>query len=550
MKRFVQLDENELVRICLIYRYISLIVSTLVYFFMYKEQITPIRMGIATGIVLASTIGAQLYKKNFSSDTKAEVIVTMCLEVVAYGLFITFSGGFSSPYLWYFISSLTIVMAADRFDKRLRIITPLSVVWCFICALIGSYYGLSPDYEAYSGINTGIAFLVVAGGFYTLFSYVYKLDNNRRELSKLNESLQIETIRSEQALRHTMDLYEAFNLFSITAPDKVIEEITALLYRTIATGGFLLLKINLLQGIEYIGSRGLPEGHEEALIEHIRELEQIDSNRLNIDIIEVSENRYTLAYISNSSNIQGILITPFQAEDKQRKYDKAQELFYLNLVGIIMQELDLQAMVESFIVSEEQNRIANEIHDTVIQKLFAIACNLRLLDEEQGNMPQDKASEQLKHNIKAIESTMSELREAIYGLRWDTADQNPFADKLNDYMEEVRYLSGAAISLVLNSGTELMTANQKTAFYRIICEAVNNAIRHGKATEINVQVRSENKKLTAEIIDNGQGFDQRRISKSGQGLKNMYRVATLLKGQLVIESQINRGTKIKCSLPM
>jgi len=550
MKRFVQLDENELVRICLIYRYISLIVSTLVYFFMYKEQITPIRMGIATGIVLASTIGAQLYKKNFSSDTKAEVIVTMCLEVVAYGLFITFSGGFSSPYLWYFISSLTIVMAADRFDKRLRIITPLSVVWCFICALIGSYYGLSPDYEAYSGINTGIAFLVVAGGFYTLFSYVYKLDNNRRELSKLNESLQIETIRSEQALRHTMDLYEAFNLFSITAPDKVIEEITALLYRTIATGGFLLLKINLLQGIEYIGSRGLPEGHEEALIEHIRELEQIDSNRLNIDIIEVSENRYTLAYISNSSNIQGILITPFQAEDKQRKYDKAQELFYLNLVGIIMQELDLQAMVESFIVSEEQNRIANEIHDTVIQKLFAIACNLRLLDEEQGNMPQDKASEQLKHNIKAIESTMSELREAIYGLRWDTADQNPFADKLNDYMEEVRYLSGAAISLVLNSGTELMTANQKTAFYRIICEAVNNAVRHGKATEINVQVRSENKKLTAEIIDNGQGFDQRRISKSGQGLKNMYRVATLLKGQLVIESQINRGTKIKCSLPM
>jgi len=550
MKRFVQLDENELVRICLIYRYISLIVSTLVYFFMYKEQITPIRMGIATGIVLASTIGAQLYKKNFSSDTKAEVIVTMCLEVVAYGLFITFSGGFSSPYLWYFISSLTIVMAADRFDKRLRIITPLSVVWCFICALIGSYYGLSPDYEAYSGINTGIAFLVVAGGFYTLFSYVYKLDNNRRELSKLNESLQIETIRSEQALRHTMDLYEAFNLFSITAPDKVIEEITALLYRTIATDGFLLLKINLLQGIEYIGSRGLPEGHEEALIEHIRELEQIDSNRLNIDIIEVSENRYTLAYISNSSNIQGILITPFQAEDKQRKYDKAQELFYLNLVGIIMQELDLQAMVESFIVSEEQNRIANEIHDTVIQKLFAIACNLRLLDEEQGNMPQDKASEQLKHNIKAIESTMSELREAIYGLRWDTADQNPFADKLNDYMEEVRYLSGAAISLVLNSGTELMTANQKTAFYRIICEAVNNAVRHGKATEINVQVRSENKKLTAEIIDNGQGFDQRRISKSGQGLKNMYRVATLLKGQLVIESQINRGTKIKCSLPM
>ncbi|MEL7622797.1 MAG: histidine kinase [Clostridiales bacterium] len=550
MKIFQSANENELIKICITYRYISLAVSTFAYFYMYNGEITQLRLGVAGGIIAASVIGNSMYKRSFTKSTMTEIAVTMCLEVIAYGVFIIFSGGFLSPYLWYFVSSLTVVMAAERLDGRFKFITPPAVLWCLICALIGGYHGLVPGYAAHSNVNTGIAFLVVAGGFYTLFGYAFKLDKNRQELRQFNESLQHEIRRSEQALQDTMSLYESFNLFSITDPDRVMEEITALLYRTIACEGCLLLKINPLQGIERTSGKGLAPGQAANLIEKIKGYNFMTSKEVLSKQIEEPDGSYDITYISNSSGIQGLLFTLQGREEKPGKRDPARETFYHNLVGIIMQQLDLQAMAEAYVVCEEQNRIANEIHDTVIQKLFAVVCSLHLFDEEQADMEEEEKQEKLKYIAKAIESTMKELRETIYGLRWEGDSQNDFWQKLSQYMDEVRYLSGADIRFEMAGDKPLMTTNQKTAFYRIICEAVNNAIRHGQAAKVSIRLSLENENLVAEVTDNGAGFSMHQSSqKEGQGLKNMYKMTNMLKGKLVIESQIGRGTTIKCSLP-
>ncbi len=550
MKIFKSANEKELIRVCLIYRNISLAISTFAYFFMYNGEITLLRLGVALGMTAASIIGTFMYKRSFTKSTVTEVALTMCLEVVTYGIFIIFSGGFVSPYLWYFASSLTIGMAAERLDERFKYVTPLAVLWCLVCALIGRRYGLVPDYANHANVNTGIAFLVVAGGFYTLFSCACQLDKNQKELHRFNESLQHEIRRSEQALQDTMSLYESFHLFSITDPDRVMEEITALLHRTIAEQGCLLLKINPLQEVEGKSSKGLRADQEVKLTEKIKNFNLMMPEELLGSQIEEAGDRYDVTYISNLSGVQGVLFTLQAAGEAAKKKDSAREEFYHNLVGIVMQQLDLQVMAEDYVVCEEQNRIANEIHDTVIQKLFAVICSLHLLDEGQTAMKEEEKREKLRYIAKAIESTMKELRETIYGLRWEGERQNDFWQKLSQYIDEVRNLSGADISLEMAADKPLMTTNQKTAFYRIICEAVNNAIRHGQATQIKIRLNIEKQNIVAEITDNGKGFSVHHFpQKESQGLKNMYKMANMLKGKLVIESQVGQGTAVKCSLP-
>ena len=85
--------------------------------------------------------------------------------------------------------------------------------------------------------------------------------------------------------------------------------------------------------------------------------------------------------------------------------------------------------------------------------------------------------------------------------------------------------------------------------YRIVCEAVNNAIRHGKASRIQVTMQLSEKECIVEISDNGSGFEP-GSSHYGQGLKNMYRMTSCLKGQLKIDSGTGNGTVIQCRLPI
>lgn len=551
-----QSGKDEFINICIIYRFISIVICTFVYLVLPpSDTLLGDRLAIAIGVMAACVIATYLYKNNLSDNMNFGVIVTMCLEVVAYGLFIFLSGGFDSPYLWYFISSLTIIMAAERFE----IMILYSMLWCLLCALMGKLYWYPGEIISQANINLGLGFLVIAGSFYTLIVYVRKLDENRKMLNQLNVALARETELKEQVLNHTMDLYGTFNLFAITEPAKIMQELTDLLHRTIAPDGCLLLKVNLSQDIEQVGCSGLSEDVESLLLGRVAKLSLLGRSEASTVPIEVLGTSYTVTYIKNLSNLLGVLIMPQgpkspkespQENRQPGENEEVQEQFYLNLIKIILKELDLQEMVEEYIVTEEQNRIANEIHDTVIQKLFAMACSLRLLDEQQPQISKKETSEQLQYIGKAAESTMRELREAIYGLRWDAEGTDSFITKLKLYMEEIERLSGVHINLDVDSGTQRMNINQKNTFYRVICEAVNNAVRHGRATEVEVQVKLSDDDLAAEICDNGKGFTYPPLPKVGQGLRNMHRLVSLLKGQLLIESQPGNGTAIKLILPI
>ena len=198
---------------------------------------------------------------------------------------------------------------------------------------------------------------------------------------------------------------------------------------------------------------------------------------------------------------------------------------------------------------EEQNRIANEIHDTVIQKLFGVTCSLAVLENKIDDIKKDEIKNSVNMLKRSVELTMAELRESIYGRRFKD-NLNTFVRTLYQYMEEIERLNDVKMEISLDDESDYIATAQKIVLYRISCEAVNNAIKHGKAKNVSVKLELNSDMIELLIEDDGTGFSRNDESFSeGNGLRNMRSMAVLLKGYLGIVNGEEKGVKVKLSLP-
>lgn len=546
--------DSETLNLFILYRTLSIIVLSIVYILTWNKVITYSKVLIIIGMVLSSSGGIFLYKNNYPNNNNV-IILTIIMESFAYIFFIILSGGISSPYLWYFINLLIIIMALKPFGKYSNIISIALMFLMLLSVVFPKKTGIlnHSNNLTYSDINTILAFVVVSIGFYLLLKSYDKLLQGRTKLYELNRNLEKSKKCSDHALKHTMNVYDALNLFSISNPLKVMDELNATLYRTIAKSGCALFKVNSLCEIDYYSYKGIPKGHENTMYEHILNTIKLKSHESLVSEIKIENELYNIEYIKNSSNILAVLFR-IKADKEKNKTDQGhyqfEKKFYLHFVKIIMQELDIQSMVEFYIKSEEQNRIACEIHDTVIQKLFSISLNISNLETNIGAISDEEVKENLKKILLKINSTMKTLRETIYGIRWDITEEETFQYKLATYIQEAADMNNTNISFDLDEDLYSLTSNKKTALYRIICESINNAIRHGSATEVLIDVDINEGFVTGSIEDNGKGFDKNTISKDRQGIRNMYMLTGVLKGTLCIDSEKGIGTKIRCKIPV
>lgn len=529
--------KHEYLRICIRFRLLSIILSTFAYLILLPgdRHSGYIRFIVAIGMLTACLVGTLLYKRlYFETDNKVWLLVTLSLELGAYGIFILLSGGLISPYLWYFAGCLFLMAAARRY----RLILILATIWCLICILSGVQY----RQITYSDINTAIGILIVAGGFYALQVYISRLEF-------LNQRLDQEKEATKQALSQITNLYDTVNLFTITSRQQIMDEMAGLITRTISPEGCLLLKLKIEAGqnIESLSSCGIASSIVPAILEELERL-YLENEKSAGDKITVDGRSYQIHLIGRGILLPGILVLPVRREDtplSKSRQEMAQ--FYFRMIDTVLKNMDVQKSVEDGIIREEQHRIACEIHDTVIQKLFGIACSLKVL-ESQFPDSDSLVKSQLTDIERSTRLTMQELREAIYGLRFE-CNNEAFIEKLSLYMNEAGRLSSSCVNLESSGDSSILTIGQKTAIYRIACEAVNNAIRHGKADQINVALHIGSPKISLVISDNGSGFQPSALSRAGSGLKNMYQTATLMKGTFSIDTHRGKGTRIDVCLP-
>jgi signal transduction histidine kinase/CheY-like chemotaxis protein len=201
------------------------------------------------------------------------------------------------------------------------------------------------------------------------------------------------------------------------------------------------------------------------------------------------------------------------------------------------------------ISDEEQLRIGADLHDGLGQHLTGIACLSAALRErlKAQNLPETTQADDI---ARLVNEATVQTRALARGLCPVQLDQCGLQAALEHLAYQVELLHG--IECQFQSAEENFDIDHDSALhlYRITQEALNNAVRHGHANRVEVTLDSCPRGRRLVIDDHGEGFDMQQKNKgAGVGLRLMQYRATMIGGNLTIESQPQEGTRVECIFP-
>ncbi len=219
--------------------------------------------------------------------------------------------------------------------------------------------------------------------------------------------------------------------------------------------------------------------------------------------------------------------------------------------AVAIQNAKLYQQVQRLAVLEERERIGMDLHDGIIQSIYAVGLTLEhgamLLDEA----PQD-AHTRIQTAITGLNQIIRDIRNYILDLRPQKMRPDDLVGSLRRIVEEFRANTLVDITLDLSPSVEERIGEAtSTALFLIAQEALANAAKHANATELSIRVRRlDRRHMVLTVQDNGIGFDTGMTEAVvGHGLSNMQLRAYAVGGDMQIESTPGHGTTITATLP-
>ncbi len=202
--------------------------------------------------------------------------------------------------------------------------------------------------------------------------------------------------------------------------------------------------------------------------------------------------------------------------------------------------------VEQLAISQERNRMARDLHDTLAHSLSAVSIQLEAISRQIKSDP-EAAKTTLRQTRQIVRQGLKETRRALHALRSSPLDDLGFNLALEQLINDTRARAGLEISLEMPDELVGISPITEQNIYRITEEALNNAIRHAGASHIEIVIRQNKGLLTLIITDNGVGFEPDIISENERyGLVGMHERAHLCNGKLSIEG--GEGTTIRLEI--
>lgn len=199
--------------------------------------------------------------------------------------------------------------------------------------------------------------------------------------------------------------------------------------------------------------------------------------------------------------------------------------------------------------AEEKNRIAMELHDGILNNIYAVRLNLEFTNRKTD----DKTIEARKEYIKELQHVETEIRAVSHDLNRNIAfSQDKSFESILGYMitsqkNNFNTQFNAQIDPAIN--WESMPNTHKVNVYRIIQEALQNVNKYSQAQVANVAIKLDNGSITITVTDDGSGFNT-NVAAQGIGLKNLKKRSEALNGKLDIESAPGKGTIIHVQFPV
>ena len=197
---------------------------------------------------------------------------------------------------------------------------------------------------------------------------------------------------------------------------------------------------------------------------------------------------------------------------------------------------------------EERRHLARELHDEIGQALTAAKINLQAAMEESD----PAKSKRIQETAAILERLLGQVRQISLNLRPAMLDDLGLVPALRSLLDEQGRLASVAVRFSAKNMPENLDPEIQTTCFRIAQEAITNAVRHARSTQIRVELSRENGNLRLQIRDNGRGFDaeSEQAQTTGLGLVGMKERAALVGGRARITAPRGKGTTVDVTLPL
>jgi signal transduction histidine kinase len=200
--------------------------------------------------------------------------------------------------------------------------------------------------------------------------------------------------------------------------------------------------------------------------------------------------------------------------------------------------------VEELTISRERNRLARELHDTLAHSLSGLSVQLETALAYWDVEP-ETTRELLEKSLTATRSGLDDTRRALKALRASPIDDLGLRLALVKLAESAAERGNLRLSLSLPEPFPSLTPDVEQCIYRVAQEALENVVHHADAKSLALQLEISGEQVSLKIEDDGLGFDPQAAQTAGHyGLAGMRERAQVVGGQLLIDSQIGRGTWI------
>jgi signal transduction histidine kinase len=203
---------------------------------------------------------------------------------------------------------------------------------------------------------------------------------------------------------------------------------------------------------------------------------------------------------------------------------------------------------EKLVVSQERNRLARELHDTIAHTMSAVTVKLNATHIMMERDP-ERAKTMVTEIIQSMNEGMLETRRALRDLRATPLDDMGLVLAVRHLAESAAQRGKFALDLDTPIQEVTLTPDAELGIYRIVQEALTNVVEHANAKCVRLTMNANDKGFMLQVEDDGVGFDPQAAEANGHfGLKGIKERATMLGAELKIKAAHNQGTQIEVRL--
>lgn len=237
-------------------------------------------------------------------------------------------------------------------------------------------------------------------------------------------------------------------------------------------------------------------------------------------------------------------------DESQLVQDRAALEGVAELAVAALERLRLSELNRQLTVAAEKQRIADELHDSVAQQLFNISTACSVLQHGWTSLSAEEVSRRLASVGRAAGVAARSLRQSIYGLAPQEKGGTAFSESVRRYAEEMAQIHGVRVTCRVTGGVEDAQAHVTHALWRVLQEAVGNAVVHSGCSAIQIRLSARRQGWPLLVGDDGRGLPLgREPVAAGRGLASMEAVARKAGGTLRLWSRPGRGTVVAYRLP-